>query len=320
MKLIHKEKLKDVINIDIITDSYDVYKLFISAIKTPELFYIEEDKIINVDVFYEDIVNIGSWTKEDHFLLEDALRIHKRDLYDTTKERWNEISKNIPGKTLRECIDHFKHIKGQLIEKNKKKESVIDIKNDIYKFCFNSMDTKKKIYLVDIILNSDNDIESNGIIIVYNIDILLFSYGLSSDDVYARLFNFITKYNLDINNIYFSTYNLETCFNLEDFAKYYLEQFKLDINEVKKRLWGDNYFSNNKGWITESNKLQRSFCQYVLNPIIQLEDAITNKKEKKIDKMLLTLNIKPENKYDFNNVINTWYPLNRKIIELLTFS
>ena len=29
-----------------------------------------------------------------------------------------------------------------------------------------------------------------------------------------------------------------------------------------------------------------------LNPIIQLEDAITNKKEKKIDKMLLTLNIK----------------------------
>ena len=48
---------------------------------------------------------------------------------------------------------------------------------------------------------------------------------------------------------------------------------------------------------------------------MQLNDAVINKKEKKIDKMLATLNINVDNKFDFNIVMKSWFSFDSKIAD-----
>jgi len=54
------------------------------------------------------------WSKEDQKLLEVALKKNPKNL--PPKERWNCISKAVPGKTPKECLARFKHIR-EIIKK-----------------------------------------------------------------------------------------------------------------------------------------------------------------------------------------------------------
>lgn len=80
---------------------------------------------------------------------------------------------------------------------------------------------------------------------------------------------------------------------------------------------GDHYYSSDKKWVTQSEKIPRAFCQYVLNPILQLHDADTNNKVKKIDKRLTKLILLPEDKFNFSNIFHIWFPASDKISKII---
>ena len=68
---------------------------------------------------------------------------------------------------------------------------------------------------------------------------------------------------------------------------------------MMKRLWGDTYFNaKKKVWTNqaqpegEAKPLRRAFCQFVMDPINQLMNAIMNDDKEKYEKMLTTLNVK----------------------------
>jgi DnaJ family protein C protein 2 len=56
------------------------------------------------------------WSEEQQKLLEAALKKHPSSL--SANERWGEISKDVPGKTKKQCVERYKYL-SQLI-KNKK--------------------------------------------------------------------------------------------------------------------------------------------------------------------------------------------------------
>lgn len=86
-------------------------------------------------------------------------------------------------------------------------------------------------------------------------------------------------------------------FSLTRFANMYAAKFGVDEMKMRERLWGDNYFdAKNKKWIkTEINsdgeRVRRAFCQFCLDPIYQIFDAVMNEKVDKVNKMLKSLNI-----------------------------
>ena len=86
-------------------------------------------------------------------------------------------------------------------------------------------------------------------------------------------------------------------FSLIRFARMYASKFGVDEAKMIERLWGDSFFdAKNKKWIrnetnADGERLKRAFCQFCLEPIYQIFDAIMTEKKDKVDKMLKSLNI-----------------------------
>jgi elongation factor 2 len=82
-------------------------------------------------------------------------------------------------------------------------------------------------------------------------------------------------------------------FTLTHFARLYAEKFKVPLDKLMKKFWGDNYFSPaKKGFTTEDDgKLPRAFCQFLMTPIINLIRACMNSELEKVWNMLDKLNI-----------------------------
>lgn len=86
-------------------------------------------------------------------------------------------------------------------------------------------------------------------------------------------------------------------FSLTRFANMYAAKFGVDEMKMRERLWGDNFFdAKNKKWIkqdmnTDGERVRRAFCQFCLDPIYQIFDAVMNEKRDKVDKMLKSLHV-----------------------------
>ena len=303
--------------INIWCNSEKKYHLFLSKSQLPNIFYFKNQTIVPLKLFNLDTVNLKIWTPDQHYLFEKILGKHRQITYQDSIQKWVEISKEVPNTSPKECLQHYQFIKQQLQENRKKKEQAITIDQTVYQTQFQTKNENINLYLIDIIFPTMIEINSDAKIILYNFDSLLLDYKIPVEKIYLRIHQLITKHSLNIDNIWFASENLETLFNLDDFAMLYQHNFKLNKNVMRKKLWGDHYYSSDKKWITRSEKIPRAFCQYVLNPILQLHDAVTNKKVKKIDKMLTKLNIVPEDKFNFNNIFHIWFPVSQKTSEVI---
>lgn len=86
-------------------------------------------------------------------------------------------------------------------------------------------------------------------------------------------------------------------FSLSRFARMYAAKFGADETKMCERLWGDSFFdAKNKKWIrseinADGERVRRAFCQFCLDPIYQIFDAIMTEKKEKVEKMLKALNV-----------------------------
>ncbi|EDN10185.1 hypothetical protein HCAG_05988 [Histoplasma mississippiense (nom. inval.)] len=73
-------------------------------------------------------------------------------------------------------------------------------------------------------------------------------------------------------------------FTVRQFAVKYAKKFGVDRNKMMERLWGDNYFNpKTKKWTKvgelDGKPLERAFCQFILDPIFKIFNAITHAKK-----------------------------------------
>jgi len=112
-------------------------------------------------------------------------------------------------------------------------------------------------------------------------------------------------------------------FTLMTFAKIYGKKFGIETDKMMKRLWGDNFFGKNKEgknvWTTnanlDGNTLRRAFCQFIMDPICNLCQAIMAEKTEMIQKMLkgVGVELKGDDKHLtgkqlLKKVMQTWIP------------
>ncbi|KAM5508658.1 translation elongation factor 2 [Microsporum canis] len=86
-------------------------------------------------------------------------------------------------------------------------------------------------------------------------------------------------------------------FTIRQFAVKYAKKFGVDRNKMMDRLWGDNYFNpKTKKWTKngeyEGKALERSFNQFILDPIFKIFNAITHSKKDEIATLVEKLEIK----------------------------
>ena len=148
------------------------------------------------------------------------------------------------------------------------------------------------------------------VVMVNKVDRALLELQLDPEEAYQSFFRTIQTVNVVI-----ATYNDEKlgdvqvypetgtvgfgsglhswAFTLNKFAKMYATKFGVDEDKMVKRLWGDSYFDGKrKKWTTESaDGAQRAFCQFCMEPIRNLFDAVMNEKKDKMEKMMKALNI-----------------------------
>lgn len=117
-------------------------------------------------------------------------------------------------------------------------------------------------------------------------------------------------------------------FTLKKFARMYGQKFGIEEDKMMQKLWGDWYFdADNKKWTTRNNAngtLKRAFCQFIMDPIIKMFDAIMNDKKAKFEKMMKAVGValKPDEK-DLTGkpllkrVMQRWLPAADAVLEMI---
>merc|ERR1719502_953658 len=119
-------------------------------------------------------------------------------------------------------------------------------------------------------------------------------------------------------------------FSIDTFARIYAEKFGIEQSKMSKRLWGENFFSTKGGkkvWVTSANyegqTLRRAFCQFIMDPICDLCQAIMREDHEKVNKMLKGVGV--ELKGDDKNLIGkqllkrvmqTWIPASEALMSM----
>jgi len=116
-------------------------------------------------------------------------------------------------------------------------------------------------------------------------------------------------------------------FTLKKFARTYAKKFGTSEDKLMQKLWGDWFFDGeNKKWKTssENNTLPRAFCQFIMDPICKMFDAIMNDRTQKIQKMIkaVGVNLKSEErdltgKPLLKTVMQRWLPAADAILEMI---
>lgn len=157
------------------------------------------------------------------------------------------------------------------------------------------------------------------ILYINKLDRYIFELQLSSEEIYQRMSKMIVELNNiisvyrsedsplklnispELGNIYFGSAYHGWGFGLKHFAKIYSSKFGVDENKLMNQFWGENFFDPNTNKIVTNNtgvdgkKLQRTFCKFIMDPILDLIRAVMSNDKEKYDKMFTTLGIKLTN-------------------------
>ena len=77
-------------------------------------------------------------------------------------------------------------------------------------------------------------------------------------------------------------------FTVKQFAEMYANKFGVKVEKMMRNLWGEHFYNTKlRKWEAEKNPdNERSFCQFVLDPIFRVMDAIVNGKKEETGKIL----------------------------------
>lgn len=147
---------------------------------------------------------------------------------------------------------------------------------------------------------------------INKIDRLVLELKLPPQDAYFKLRHIVEEVNAllqtfgvddqtpcvspALGNVCFSSALYGICFSLKSFAKLYADTYEnVNYNEFAKRLWGDMYFHSKSRKFTKKpphNSAQRSFVEFILEPIYKLFAQVIGDVDGTLADTLAELNIR----------------------------
>ncbi len=128
-------------------------------------------------------------------------------------------------------------------------------------------------------------------------------------------------------NVGFGSGLMGWAFTLKQFAELYAAKFKIDVDKMMTRLWGDNYYNTEtKKWVTvrESETCVRGFIQFILNPVFQVFETVMQKPREEALKLAEKLQIKleveerdAEPKKLLKAIMHKWLPAGDTMLQMI---
>merc|ERR1719230_1554168 len=134
----------------------------------------------------------------------------------------------------------------------------------------------------------------------------------------------------DAGTVAFGSGLHQWAFTIETFARIYAKKFGIETAKMMKRLWGENYFSTKGGkkvWTNQSTHegetLRRAFCQFIMDPVCNLCQAIMREDTEKVNKMLKGVGVELKGddknlvgKAQLKRVMQTWLPASEALMSM----
>jgi elongation factor 2 len=157
--------------------------------------------------------------------------------------------------------------------------------------------------------------------IVENINVIIATYG-DDDGPMGPI-----SVDPSIGNVGFGSGLHGWAFTLKQFSEMYAEKFGVKVDKLMKNLWGDRFFNpKTKKWANnnEGGEAKRGFCQFVLEPIFQVFDAVMQIKKPEVAKLVERLNIKLasdekdlEGKAMLKVMMRKWLPAGDTMLQMI---
>jgi elongation factor 2 len=115
-------------------------------------------------------------------------------------------------------------------------------------------------------------------------------------------------------------------FTVKQFAEMYAEKFGVEPSKLMRNLWGDRFYDpKTKKWSSQqSDGAKRGFCQFVLDPIFKVFDAIMNAKKEEATKLIEKIGVKLnaeerdlEMKPLLKTVMRKWLPAGDTLLQMI---
>ncbi|CAB02985.1 Elongation factor 2 [Caenorhabditis elegans] len=158
--------------------------------------------------------------------------------------------------------------------------------------------------------------------IVENINVIIATYG-DDDGPMGPI-----MVDPSIGNVGFGSGLHGWAFTLKQFAEMYAGKFGVQVDKLMKNLWGDRFFDlKTKKWSsTQTDESKRGFCQFVLDPIFMVFDAVMNIKKDKTAALVEKLGIKLANdekdlegKPLMKVFMRKWLPAGDTMLQMIAF-
>lgn len=177
------------------------------------------------------------------------------------------------------------------------------------------------------------------------VDLALLTLQLDMDDLYQKFARIVENVNVIIatyaddagpmgdikvdpskGSVGFGSGLHGWAFTLKQFAEIYAAKLKADPQRLMGKFWGENFFNKEtKKWSTKADDgYVRGFCQFVLDPVYKMFDAIMNFRKEETARLLERLNIvlKGEDKEkDGKNllkvVMRQWLPAGDALLQMI---
>jgi len=120
-------------------------------------------------------------------------------------------------------------------------------------------------------------------------------------------------------------------FTLTKFAKIYAAKYGVKQDVLMTKLWGNNFWNHQAGKFTskqfgtDGTRYTRVFCQFILDPIIKISNAVINNKMDVVNEMVDKLAI-PIKRTDLENLtgkpllktlMRLWLPASESLLEMI---
>lgn len=179
------------------------------------------------------------------------------------------------------------------------------------------------------------------ILIINKLDRAMLEFQSQSEVIYEQLCYIIDKANEiigskaeifpkfdpTIGNVIFASAKYSFGITIPKMAEIYALKFAVNINAMSNKLWGNNYYNNfNRSWqniacVNDKPTLKKSFCQFVLEPVKKLMNALFDGDVKNYERMLTCINVylkieeKSLKKHDLvKAALSKWFPLYETIM------
>ncbi|CAD6499926.1 BgTH12-04031 [Blumeria graminis f. sp. triticale] len=184
------------------------------------------------------------------------------------------------------------------------------------------------------------------VVVINKVDRALLELQVSKEDLYQSFSRTIESVNVVISTYFdktlgdvqvfpekgtvaFASGLHGWAFTIRQFAHRYAKKFGVDKQKMMERLWGDNFFNpKTKKWTKngthEGKELERSFNQFILDPIFKIFSAVMNVQKDEIANVLEKLSIKlsqedreKEGKQLLKVVMRTFLPASDALMEMM---